>query len=95
MTIEDIANFCEFKDCEVSLGDPVVGFIQIDGTGVKRPNNFQRYLSFHELSALASPKKVLGKASTFKVQRGNEVQAFNRKEFKRELEAFQQKVGIE
>ena len=35
MTVEEIADFCEFKDCRVSAGAPQTGFIHIDGTGLE------------------------------------------------------------
>lgn len=93
MTIQDIADFCEFKDCEVSLGDPEVGFIPVDGTGVRRQYNYNRYLAHNELSGLPSPRRVLDKASVFKVRTGDQVQVFDREQFQRELQAFLEKVG--
>ena len=67
MTIDDIANFCQFTSCQVSLGASDAGFIQIAGTGVERRPNYDRYLSFNEMSAFPSPKAVLAEASVFKV----------------------------
>ena len=94
MVIEDIVNFCEVKDCEINLGDPQVGFIQIDGSGFKRLNNYHRYLSFNELSAFPFPDRVVKQASIFTIQRGQETETLDRAQFERELEDFRQKAGI-
>ena len=94
MTIEDIANFCQFTGCQVSLGSPDAGFIQVAGTGVVRPANFDRYLSFNEMAALPSPKAVVAEASVFKVHQEGEERTLDREQFQRELKAFQKKVGV-
>ena len=93
MTIEDVADYCEFKECAVLLGDPNVGFISVDGGGYQKRNNFARFLSLNELSALPSPKKVLEKATSFRVQLPKGETAMTREEFEGELSAFRKKVG--
>lgn len=93
MKIRDLADFCEFKDCDVALGDPEVGFIRVDGTGVKHQYNYNRYLAHNELS-LPSPQRVLDKASIFKVQVGDEARVLSREEFQKELQSFLEKVVI-
>ncbi|MEE2839557.1 MAG: hypothetical protein VYC91_03420 [Acidobacteriota bacterium] len=35
MTIDVIANFCQFTSCQVSLGNSDAGFVQNAGTGVE------------------------------------------------------------
>ena len=94
MTIDDIANFCQFTGCRVSLGSADAGFIQMAGTGVQRRANFGRYLSFNEMSALPSPKAVLTEASIFKVSQDSEERTLDREQFQKELKAFQKKVGL-
>lgn len=97
VTIDDIANFCEFKDCTVVFGSPDIGFIQVDGIGVTtRFNNYRRFLAHHELGSLAPPRKVLERATRFRIQRegGEELRDLSREEFERELKEFQEKVGI-
>ncbi len=81
MTIDEIADYCEFKGCTVALGDPDVGFIHVDGRGLRRSNNYGRLLAMHELGAVASPSAVLEAASVFKVRRGEDVQALTRDAF--------------
>ena len=95
MTIDEIANFCQFTSCQVSLGASDAGFIQIAGTGVERCANYDRYLSFNEMSAFPSPKAVLAEASVFKVHQGDTERTLDREQFQQELKAFQKKVGIE
>ena len=94
MVIEDIVSFCQVKDCQINLGDPQVGFIQIDGSGLKRLNNYHRYLSLNELSAFPSPDRVVRLASLFTIQRGQETQTLDRAQFERELEDFRRKAGV-
>ena len=97
MTIDDIANFCEFKDCSVAFGSPDIGFIQVNGIGVTtRFNNYRRFLAHHELGSLAPPRKVLEKATVFRIQRegGEDLRELSREEFEQELNIFREKVGI-
>ncbi len=94
LIIEDIVNFCEVKDCQINLGDPQVGFIQIDGSGLKHLNNYQRYLSLNELSDFPSPDRVVKQASIFTIQRGQETETLDRAQFERELKDFRLKAGI-
>ena len=94
MVIEDIASFCEVRDCEINLGDSQVGFIQIDGNGLKRLNNYHRYLSLNELSAFPSADKVVKQASIFTIRRGQETETLSRAQFERELEDFRRKAGV-
>ncbi len=95
MTIDEIADFCQFTSCQVTLGASDAGFIQIAGTGIERRVNYDRYLSFNEMSALPSPKAVLAEASVFKVHQGDTERTLDREQFQQELKAFQKKVGIE
>ncbi|MGH9341486.1 MAG: hypothetical protein ACRD1R_18335 [Acidobacteriota bacterium] len=95
MTIEDITNFCEFKDCAVSLSHPEAGSIRIDGNGVQaKYNNYRRYLQFNELSALPPPGEVLEKANRFTIHRASGDQSLTREEFLKELETFQRKINV-
>lgn len=97
VTIDDIANFCEFKDLSVVFGSPDIGFIRVDGVGVTtRFNNYRRFLLHHELGSLASPGKVLEEATVFHIQRegGEELRELSRDDFEQELSEFQEKVGI-
>jgi hypothetical protein len=93
MTIEDVADYCVSKDCVVVLGDPAAGFIAVDGGGYMKRHNFARYLALNELSALPSPKGVLEKATTFRVEAATGEKVMTREEFEKELDAFRQKVG--
>lgn len=94
MLLEDIASFCEFKDCEISLGDPDAGFIQINGNGLKRDAyTYGRFNMLTEVAHLASPKQVLDKASVFKIRRGGTEKTLSRQEFQEELEHFQKLVS--
>ena len=93
MTIEDVADYCEFKDCAVALGDPSIGVISVDGGGYQKRYNFARFLSLNELSALPSPKVVLEKATAFRVQLPTGELVLTREEFERELRVFREKVG--
>ncbi len=94
MTIEDIANYCEVKDCRVSLGSSEAGFITIDGTGVTgRFNNYRRFLRFHELQALPEPRRLLAAATTFTIEDGGEPRELDRAQFQQELKRFQDLVG--
>jgi|GEM_PF-2030571 len=94
MTLEDIADFCQFTGCQIRLGSTEAGFIQIAGTGVQRRANFGRYLSFNEMSALPSPQVVLAEASVFKVHQDGEERTVDREQFQKELAVFQKKVGL-
>ncbi len=94
MTIDDIANYCEFRDYKVSVGHPDYGFIQIDGTGLEdRSYTYGRFQMLNEVSSLPSPRQVLEHADTFKVIRGGELRTLDRETFEAELKEFQEKVG--
>lgn len=95
LTIEQMADFCEFKDCAVTVGDPETGFIDIDGTGRRRPYNYGRFLSFRELGAEPlRTSEVVDRATVFKIRRGSEERVLNRQEFETELQDFLRKVGV-
>lgn len=95
MTIDEIADYCEFLDCKVSAGHADHGFVHIDGTGIQdRSYTYNRMNLLHEVSALPSPRQVLAHADTFKVTRGDQTRKLNREEFERELAEFRKKVGI-
>lgn len=94
MTIDDIADFCQYKDCTVAAGGPETGFIRIDGTGLEnRAYTWNRFSMLHEVNALPSPAKALEKATIFRISKEESTTAFNREEFERMLEEFQAKVG--
>lgn len=92
MTISDIADYCALKDCTVTLGDPAAGFIEIDSGGYRFRPNYARFLSFNELSALASPPKVLEKATSFRVNLGRGTMTLSRAEFEEDLRTLREKV---
>ncbi len=92
MTISDIADYCALKDCSVTLGDPTVGFIEVDSGGYRSRNNYSRFLMLNELSALPSPRKVLLVATTFRVNLSREPRTFSRQEFEQELRTVREKV---
>ena len=94
ITIDEIADFCQLTSCQVSLGASDAGFIQIAGTGVERCANYDRYLSFNEMSALPSPKAVLAEASVFKVHQGDTERTLDREQFQQELKAFRRRWGL-
>ncbi|HSR50442.1 MAG TPA: hypothetical protein VLV83_06410 [Acidobacteriota bacterium] len=86
MTIDDIANYCEFKDCEVSLGSPEAGFIRVDGYGlVRNTNNYRRFHMLHELGSMASPKDVIGAAESFKIKDADGQRSLDRQAFEAEM----------
>ncbi len=92
MTLEDIANFCEFKAYTIVLGDSNIGFIQVDGAGVNRNiNNYERFLQFNKLRALPFPPTVLKQATLLRIKLGSERQDLSRQEFQTELENFKRK----
>jgi len=94
MELEEIASFCEFRDCEISIGDPDTGFVQIDGNGLKRNTyTYGRFNMLTEVAHLASPKRVLSQASVFRVKRGATENTLTREEFLSELEHFQKLVS--
>jgi hypothetical protein len=95
MTLEDIADFCEIKNCQVSLGDPELGFIRIDGGGViSRANNYRRFLAFNELASLPSAAKVLESATLFLVDDSLRIQKLSRQEFQDQLTALKRLLSL-
>lgn len=86
MTIDEIANYCEFRDCEVSLGSPQAGFIRVDGYGlVRKTNNYRRFHMLHELRSMASPKDVIAAAQTFKIKDAQGERSLDREAFEAEM----------
>ncbi len=91
MTVDDIANYCGVKHSRVRLGDPEIGFITIDGTGVvTRENNYRRFLAHRELASLPSPKQVLAQATSFSIQGSEGQRTLTRQEFEAELHRLDQ-----
>ena len=95
MTLEDISNFCQLRDCCVRLGHSEAGFILVDAGGVDRSCNYARFLALNELRGLASPGEVLQRADLFQILGSSGTRQLNREDFKRELLALLQKVGLE
>ena len=93
MIIDDIADFCEFHDCIVTAGNPEIGAIAIDGRGYQKRNNYMRFLSFNELSALPSPPEVLRRATYFQIRRDNQTEEVSREEFEQQLSRFRELTG--
>lgn len=94
MTIDDIANYCEVKDCRVSLGSAEAGYIHIDGNGLMaRDNNYRRFLALREMASLPNPAAVLAVADTFTVDQGGPARTLTRVDFESELRRFQELVG--
>ena len=95
VTLEDVASFSELKDCSIELGDPGVGFIQVDGSGVVRNRyTYGRFMLFNETSGLPSPHQVLAAASIFRLTRGNTLESLDREEFETQLERIRKLTGI-
>ena len=94
LMIKDIISFCAVKNCEINLGDPQIGFIKINGSGLERSNNYQRYFSLNELSSFPSPEKVIKEASIFIIHLGQKSKTLDRIQFEQELKTFQQKADI-
>ncbi len=92
MTISDIADYCALMDCAVTLGDPAVGFIDVDSGGYRSRPNFARFLSLNELSALPSPLKVVKDATSFRVNLSRGNRTLSRAEFEEELRTLREKV---
>jgi hypothetical protein len=92
LTISDIADYCALKDCKVTLGDPAVGFIEVDSGGYSSRPNYARFLMFNELSGLASPQKVLTAATSFQVSLSRGPVTFSREQFEAELRGVREKV---
>jgi len=93
LTISDIADYCALRDCTVTLGDPAVGFIEVDSGGYRSRPNYARFLSLNELSALPSPLTVLKEAKSFRVNLSRGTMTLTREEFEQELRTLREKVG--
>jgi len=92
LTISDIADYCALRDCNVTLGDPAVGFIEVDSGGYRSRPNYARFLSLNELSALPSPLKVLKEATSFRVNLSRGPSTLSRTQFEEELRTLWEKV---
>ncbi len=94
MTTDDLANYCELKDVAVSYGHPEVGFVAVDGRGVRRKfNNYRRFLELNELASLPDPAEVLKRATVFRIQDEGETRTLDRAEFEAELDRFRDLIG--
>ena len=95
MNIDEIADFCEFTDCEVSFGGSEAGFVTVNGRGIKlKFNNYRRFLAQHELAALPTPEQTLKAATVFRVHRQEGTQELTRAEFEEQLRKFQRLAGV-
>ena len=94
MTIDEVASFCEFKDCQVKAGDPEQGYIAINGRGLDRDSyTWGRFSMFGEVKSPPLPEQVLKSATTFRIQRGDTRRDLTRQEFEAELKKFQRLVA--
>ena len=88
MTVSELANYCQFKGCEISLGSPEKGFVHINGEGRHRSPNYGRFHALNELASSASIESVIQGATTFKIHRGEVVKTLSREEFEQEYQRF-------
>lgn len=95
MTTEEIANYCEIKNCSVTFGSSEGGFVRIDGTGVTgRFSNYRRFLAHNELASLPEAEKVLGSATVFRVESATGTRELSPGEFEAELTRLLQLAGV-
>lgn len=93
MTVDRIADYCEFTNATVSAGSPETGFVEIDGTGLTSSfNAYRRFLAHRELAGLAEADEVIAGATVFRIQR-EESRQLSREEFEAELARFEALVG--
>ena len=91
MSIDDIANYCEVKDCQVSFGDAGSGFVRVDGTGIVRScNNYRRFRGHFELAALPDPQEALNRATLFRIEEQDAGRNLTRSEFEQEIRRLQE-----
>ena len=88
MTIDEIADYCQFKGCAVRVGSPDSGFVEVDGNGIRRSNNYRRFQSLNEMAGAPSPARIVETATVFKIRRGSEEKVLDGEEFRAELERF-------
>ncbi len=94
MTLEDLTDYCEIKDCKVRFGNPEVGYVTVDGSGVVAPyNNYRRFLAFHELDHLADARRALQAAQQFRVFCDDGEHVLDRPAFEQEVRLMQRLVG--
>lgn len=94
MTLEEIADYCRLRDCEVRLGSSGTGFILVNAGGLERSNNYGRFLALSELRGLPSPVEVIRQAEVFRVDGPEGMRELNREAFQQELDDLQRKVGL-
>lgn len=94
MTIDEILNYCEVRDCRVSAGGPEIGFVHFDGSGQLRGSQtYGRFNMLNEIAHATSPKKAVQEATVFVVEREGNRETFSREDFQKELERFQALVA--
>jgi len=95
VTIDEILNYCEVKECRVSAGGPEVGFVHFDGSGqLTGSQTYVRFNMLNEIAHAASPRKAVEEATVFVVEREGNRETFSREEFQLELERFQALVAV-
>ena len=94
MTLEEIADYCRLRDCQVWLGSSDTGFILVSSGGLESSNNYGRFLALSELRGLPSPARVIRRAELFRVDGPEGRRELNREAFRRELEDLLRKVGL-
>jgi hypothetical protein len=95
VTTDELTDYCELKDVAVSYGHPEVGFVTVDGGGVRRKfNNYRRFLELNELASLPDPAEVLKRAAVFRIQEEGEARTLDRAEFEEELDRFRDLIGV-
>ncbi len=93
MTIEDIANYCQFKGCRAIVGSPDVGFVHIDGDGVSRSANYGRFHMLNELASQPVDSEVVANASIVKIEGDGDVRQLTPEEFESEYLRLQALIG--
>ena len=89
MSIEEITNYCRIMGCTVSFGDSEIGFVHIDGNGVReKTHNYRRFLAHNELSELTAPAAALQAATIFRIQYDDQIEELSRDKFQEALDLF-------
>lgn len=95
MTLEEITSFCEIRDCSVELGDPRIGFIQVDGGGIVRNRyTYGRFMLLNEVSALAPVQQVVEAATQFRIRRNGSEELLDRPAFEEKLRRLRRLTGV-
>lgn len=81
LTLERLKTFCALHSCTLRVGNPEIGFLNVDADGVINPRAYSSFNPAGEMIGRPNPATVLRTASQFVVKEPGQTRTLSREEF--------------